>query len=99
MKYGERLSYAVAEEAGLVKRIVVRNWREKERLEEIRRAAALALSKVVNEAYALRVAEEYLKLTRLNFWNLETGSHKLALPVKMADTLAYMAALGIPVSA
>jgi hypothetical protein len=34
LKYGERLSYAVAEEAGLVKRIVVRNWREKERLEE-----------------------------------------------------------------
>jgi hypothetical protein len=41
------------------------------------------------------VAEEYLKLTRLDFWNLETGAHKLALPVKMADTLAYMMALGI----
>jgi hypothetical protein len=52
LKYGERLSYTVVEEAGLVKRIVVRNWREKERLEEIRRAAALALSKVLQRSRA-----------------------------------------------
>jgi len=63
------------------------------------RVYELERGKVVDEAYALRAAEEYLRLTRLNFWNLETGAHKLALPVKMADTLAYMAALGIPVSA
>jgi hypothetical protein len=49
----------------------------------------------VDESYAMQVAEEYLKLTRLDFWNLETGAHKLALPVNMADTLAYMMALGI----
>jgi len=63
------------------------------------RVYELGRGKVVDEAYALRAAEEYLRLTRLNFWNLETGAHKLALPVKMAHTLAYMAALGIPISA
>jgi len=63
------------------------------------RVYELGRGKVVGEAYALRAAEEYLRLTRLNFWNLETGAHKLALPVKMAHTLAYMAALGIPISA
>jgi hypothetical protein len=47
--------------------------------------------------HARRVAEEYLSLTRLNFWNLETGAHKLALPVRMADTLARMIASGVPV--
>jgi len=52
LKHGERLSYTVVEEAGLVKRIVVRNWRERERLEEIRRAAALALSKVLQRSRA-----------------------------------------------
>jgi hypothetical protein len=63
------------------------------------RVYELGRGKVVDEAYALRAAEEYFRLTRLNFWNLETGAHKLALPVKMAHTLAYMAALGIPISA
>ncbi len=47
--------------------------------------------------HAGRVAEEYLSLTRLNSWNLETGAHKLALPVRMADILARMTASGIPV--
>ena len=44
-----------------------------------------------------RIAEEYLSLTRLNFWNLETGASRLALPIKMADVLSYMKASGIPV--
>jgi len=35
------------------------------------------------------MAEEYLALTRLNFWNIATGVSKLALPVKMADILFY----------
>ena len=43
------------------------------------------------------VAEEYLALTRLNFWNIGTGASKLALPVKMADILSYMLSMGIPV--
>jgi len=44
-----------------------------------------------------RIAEEYLALTRLNFWNLTTGASKLALPVKMADILSYMLSMGIPI--
>jgi len=44
-----------------------------------------------------RVAEEYLALTRLNFWNLTTGASKLALPVKMAHTLSYMLSMGVPI--
>ncbi|ADM27544.1 hypothetical protein Igag_0714 [Ignisphaera aggregans DSM 17230] len=44
-----------------------------------------------------KIAEEYLSLTRLNFWNLRTGTHKLALPIKMAHILAYMLSMGIPV--
>jgi hypothetical protein len=51
----------------------------------------------LDKEHAERVAEEYLSLTRLNFWNLETGAHKLALPVKMAHILASMIASGIPV--
>ncbi len=43
------------------------------------------------------MAEEYLALTRLNFWNIITGASKLALPVKMADTLSYMLSMGIPI--
>ena len=35
-----------------------------------------------------RIAEEYLALTRLDFWNLRTGASRLALPVKMADILS-----------
>ena len=44
-----------------------------------------------------RIAEEYLALTRLNFWNIVTGVSKLALPVKMADILSYMLSMGIPI--
>ena len=51
----------------------------------------------LNEEDARKIAEEYLSLTRLNFWNLETGTSRLALPIKMADTLSYMRASGIPV--
>jgi len=54
------------------------------------------LQKMYNKYDVKRIAEEYLALTRLNFWNLRTGAHKLALPIKMADTLAYMLAMGIP---
>uniref|UniRef100_A0A7J3Z6U8 Piwi domain-containing protein n=1 Tax=Ignisphaera aggregans TaxID=334771 RepID=A0A7J3Z6U8_9CREN len=46
-----------------------------------------------------RIAEEYLALTRLNFWNIATGVSKLALPVKMADILSYMLSMGIPIKA
>ncbi len=44
-----------------------------------------------------KIAEEYLALTRLNFWNLKTGASKIALPVKVADQLAYLMSLGVPV--
>ena len=44
-----------------------------------------------------RFAEEYLALTRLNYWNLRTGASRLALPVKMADKLSYMLSMGIPI--
>ena len=48
---------------------------------------------------AKKIAEEYLALTRLDFWNLQTGASRLALPVKMADILSYMLSMGIPVRA
>jgi len=41
------------------------------------------------------IAEEYLALTRLDFWNIRTGASKLALPIKMADILSYMLSMGI----
>ena len=44
-----------------------------------------------------KLAEEYLALTRLDFWNLRTGASKLALPIKMADILSRMLATGIPI--
>ena len=46
---------------------------------------------------SMRIAEEYLALTRLNFWNLVTGASRLALPIQMADKLSYMLSMGIPV--
>lgn len=46
---------------------------------------------------AKKIAEEYLALTRLNYWNLRTGASRLALPVKMADILSYMLSMGIPI--
>lgn len=45
----------------------------------------------------MKIGKEYLALTRLDFWNLKTGAHRLALPIRMADTLAYMLSIGIPV--
>ncbi len=55
----------------------------------------------LNKEYSIdkakKIAEEYLALTRLNYWNLRTGASKLALPVKMADILSYMLSMGIPV--
>jgi len=45
-----------------------------------------------------RIAEEYISLARLNFWNLTTGSSKLALPIKVADILSYLLSMGIPVN-
>lgn len=51
----------------------------------------------LREEDVIKIAEEYLSLTRLNFWNLETGASRLALPVKMAHILSYMKASGIPV--
>ncbi len=46
---------------------------------------------------AKKIAEEYLALTRLNYWNLRTGASRLALPVGMADKLSYMLSMGIPI--
>ncbi|RZN61272.1 Piwi domain-containing protein [Candidatus Methanodesulfokora washburnensis] len=53
--------------------------------------------KKLREEDVIKIAEEYLSLTRLNFWNLETGASRLALPVKMAHILSYMGASGIHV--
>ena len=47
--------------------------------------------------YIKNIAEEYLALTRLNYWNLRTGASRLALPVEMADTLSYMLSMGISI--
>lgn len=43
------------------------------------------------------IAKEYLHLCRLNFWNGITGTSKLPLPLKMADTLAYLAMKNVPI--
>ncbi len=55
----------------------------------------------LNKEYSIdeakKIAEEYLALTRLNYWNLRTGASKLALLVEMADILSYMLSMGIPV--
>jgi len=47
---------------------------------------------------AKRIAEEYISLARLNFWNLTTGAFKLALPIKVADILSYLLSMGIPMN-
>lgn len=60
---------------------------------------AYELQKEYNLESMKGIAEEYLALTRLNFWNLRTGASKLALPIKMADILSYMLSLGIPIRA
>jgi len=57
------------------------------------------LQKEYDVSEVKRIAEEYLALTRLDFWNLRTGASRLALPVKMADILSYMLSMGIPVRA
>jgi hypothetical protein len=43
------------------------------------------------------IAKEYLHLCRLNFWNGIIGASKLPLPLKMADTLAYLAMKNVPI--
>jgi hypothetical protein len=43
------------------------------------------------------IAKEYLYLCRLNFWNGIDGLSKLPLPLKMADTLAYLTMIGVPI--
>jgi hypothetical protein len=43
------------------------------------------------------IAKECLHLCRLNFWNGITGTSKLPLPLKMADTLAYLAMKNVPI--
>lgn len=55
------------------------------------------LGKAYSMIEAKKIAEEYLALTRLNYWNLRTGASRLALPVKMADILSYMLSMGIPI--
>jgi len=55
------------------------------------------LGKTYDVGKVKNVAEEYLALTRLNFWNIRTGASKLALPIKMADILSYMLSMGIQI--
>ena len=52
IKPDEALDFAVFEEGGLVKKIVVWNWREKERLEDIRGAVKWALTRVLERSEA-----------------------------------------------
>ena len=55
------------------------------------------LGKTYSMDEAKKIAEEYLALTRLNYWNLRTGASRLALPVGMADKLSYMLSMRIPI--
>jgi len=52
IKPSEALDFAVFEEGGLVKKVVVWNWREKKRLEDIRGAVKWALSRVLERSQA-----------------------------------------------
>ena len=52
IKPGEALDFAVFEEGGLVKKVVVWNWRDKRRLEDIRGAVKWALSRVLERSQA-----------------------------------------------
>ena len=52
IKPDEALDFEVFEEGGSVKKIVVRNWREKRRLEDIRGAVKWALTRVLERSEA-----------------------------------------------
>jgi hypothetical protein len=52
VKPSEKLDFAVFEEAGYVKRLVVWNWREKKRLEDIQRAIKWTLNRVLERSQA-----------------------------------------------
>jgi len=52
IKPGEALDFAIFEEGGLVKKIVVWNWREKKRLEDIKRAVKWTLNRVLERSQA-----------------------------------------------
>jgi len=67
--------------AGAVKPIIIERYKSK-----------YSSNKSIND-----IAKEYLYLCRLNFWNGIDGLSKLPLPLKMADTLAYLTMIGVPI--